>query len=146
MTCGKGAQTAPCPPRSDSVRAAGRSLQSIRHRLAGLLAICLSCAVSASSQVETGTIVGTVRDPSDAALPGVRVEIRSVATGVMMTVATNETGRYQSPPLKPDEYEISTTVQGFKSSRAALRVEVNQRVGLDFRLEPGAVTEAVTSV
>jgi len=109
-----------------------------------LLAICFICAGTVRAQIETGTIVGTVSDANGAVLPGVKVEIRSAATGVTTTVTTNEAGRYQSPPLKPDSYDISATIEGFKTSRASLRVEVNQRVGLDFKLEPGAVTEAVT--
>ncbi len=118
-----------------------------QRALASLLCLCVlwfACAISAQAQIETGIIVGTVTDASEAVLPGVNVEIRSVATGLTVTLKTNDAGRYQSPPLKPDEYEISATIQGFKTSRASLRLEVNQRVGLDFKLEPGAVTEAVT--
>jgi Carboxypeptidase regulatory-like domain/TonB dependent receptor-like, beta-barrel len=112
--------------------------------LAGLLALCGGFMEVIAAQIETGTIVGTVTDASEAVLPGVKVEIRSVSTGLTVTVTTNEAGRYQSPPLKPDNYEISATMQDFKTSRASLRLEVNQRVGLDFKLEPGAVTDAVT--
>jgi hypothetical protein len=57
--------------------------------------------VAARAQIETGTIVGTVTDTGAAIVPGVKVEIRSVATGVVASVVTNEAGRYQSPPLKP---------------------------------------------
>ena len=55
-------------------------------------------------QIETGTIVGTVTDANGAVLPGVKVEIRSGAPGVTTTVTTNEAGRYQSPPLKPNNF------------------------------------------
>src|SRR5262245_25472668 len=107
------------------------------------LAFCCAWAGAAQAQIETGTIVGTVTDVGAAVVPGVKVEIRSVATGLVTAVTTNEAGRYQSPPLKPESYEITATAQGFKTSRASLVLEVNQRVGLDFRLEAGAVTETV---
>src|SRR5437899_12525958 len=91
--------------------------------LTGLLAVGGGFMAVVVAQIETGTIVGTVTDANGAVLPGVKVEIRSVATGVTTTVTTNEAGRYQSPPLKPDNYDISATIQGFKTSRASLRVE-----------------------
>lgn len=109
--------------------------------LCGLLCCC---AVVTTAQIETGTIVGTVTDASGAVVPNVKIEIRSVATGVVTTLMTNDAGRYQSPPLKPDAYEITASIQSFKTSRATLTLEVNQRAGLDIKLEAGAVTDEVT--
>ncbi|MFN7926848.1 MAG: carboxypeptidase-like regulatory domain-containing protein [Blastocatellia bacterium] len=70
--------------------------------------------------------------------------MRAVATGVVTTLTTNEAGRYQSPPLKPDSYEIIATIQGFKAARATVVLEVNQRTGFDLKLEPGDVSDTVT--
>jgi hypothetical protein len=55
------------------------------------------------AQLETGTLVGSITDPSEAALPGVQVSIRSVDSGVVFEVSTNGAGRFQSPPVKPGE-------------------------------------------
>src|SRR5262245_56929336 len=92
------------------------STHTLRTCLLALL-FCCAWAGAARAQIETGTIVGTVTDASASVVPGVKVEIRSAATGVVMTVTTNEAGRYQSPPLKPDSYEVTATAQGFKTSR-----------------------------
>src|SRR5262249_13723657 len=110
--------------------------------LAGLLAVCCGFMEVVVAQIETGTIVGTVTDANGAALPGVKVEIRSEATGVTTTVTTNEAGRYQSPPLKPDKNEITATSKGFKTTRPPRRVKANQPAGLNFNLKRGAVTKA----
>ncbi len=118
--------------------------QRTRRSLYSFLLLCRVCAVMAFAQIETGTIVGTVSDATGAAMPGVKVEIRSAATGVVTTLTTNDAGRYQSPPLKPDSYEIAAAIQGFKTTKATLVLEVNQRTGLDLKLEAGAVTDSVT--
>src|SRR5262249_62229702 len=68
------------------------------------LAFCCGWAGAAQAQIETGTIVGTVTDAGAAVVPGVKVEIRSVATGMVAAVTSNEAGRQQAPPLQPARY------------------------------------------
>jgi len=97
-----------------------------------------------TAQVETGTIDGSVSDPSGAVVPKASVSIQSAATGLSAAVESNEAGRFQSPPLKPGEYEVRVSVPGFKSSVIAVRVEVNQRVTADVKLEVGDAAEKIT--
>src|SRR5215467_779237 len=96
------------------------------------------------AQVETGIVAGTVTDPSGAVIPAANVTIKSAATGLQVTAQSNEAGRFQSPPLKPGEYELNVAVAGFKSSVLTVRVEVNERVAADIKLEVGDATERVT--
>lgn len=96
------------------------------------------------AQVETGIITGAVSDPSGAVIPNANVSIKSASTGLTATMQTNEAGRFQSPPLKPGEYEVGVAVSGFKSSVLTVRVEVNQRVVADLKLEVGDAAEKVT--
>ncbi len=96
------------------------------------------------AQVETGTIAGAVSDQSGAVIPNANVAIKSASTGLQVTAQSNEAGRFQSPPLKPGEYEISVAVAGFKNSVVTVRVEVNQRVAADIKLEVGDAAERVT--
>src|SRR5262245_56021300 len=86
------------------------------------------------AQVETGIVAGTITDPSGAVVPSGNVTIKSAATGLQVTVQSNEAGRFQSPPLKPGEYEMSIGVAGFKSTVLTVRVEVNDRVSADVQL------------
>ena len=96
------------------------------------LAAALITALPVFSQIETGTIVGSVQDASGGAVPKAKVAIRSFATNLVVDTESNEAGRYQSPPLKPGAYNISVTSSGFKQSTSDVRVEVNERVAADF--------------
>lgn len=117
------------------------------RRLLVLVCTCLLAALSPlSAQIETGTLLGTIEDPTGAVVPGASVNIRSLESGVMFPVSTNEAGRFQSPPLKPGLYEIGVTSPGFKQTSAQVRVEVNQRVVFNVQLEVGETTETIEVV
>ena len=62
-------------------------------RLARILTvvIALLAPATALAQLDTGTIVGRVTDPSGAVLPGVTVTITLDATGVATSSVTNTT-------------------------------------------------------
>ncbi len=85
--------------------ASHRSLH-MRTRVGFVALILLGLLVSGSSlgaqtQITTGTIQGTVTDPSDAALPGVTVEARNTATNVARSVVTGPDGRFVLLQLPP---------------------------------------------
>ena len=107
-----------------------------------LLALVLPLAILA--QVETGLIVGAVTDPAGAVVPAAQVTVKSAATGIALTLETNDAGRFQSAPLKPGEYEVTVSATGFKMAVLPVRVEVNQRVLADVKLELGAASERIT--
>lgn len=95
------------------------------------------------AQIETGSVVGTVSDQSGAKMSGVPVAIHSDQTGRVVNLETNQDGYYQSPPLIPGEYRVSAQRSGFKSTAVTIRVDVNQRVAADFKLEVGDVTQQI---
>jgi hypothetical protein len=68
------------------------------------------------AQEAGGTIVGTVTDPSGAALASANVTIKNVATGVARNSTTNEDGVYTAPNLIPGTYEITITATGFATT------------------------------
>ncbi|MBI1358414.1 MAG: TonB-dependent receptor plug domain-containing protein [Acidobacteria bacterium] len=107
-----------------------------------LVAICLISAASAWSQ--TGSITGRVTDPTGAVIPGAKIEVRSVDTGIAVTAETNAEGYYNVPSLQPGGYDVSATQDGFVAQRRpGLRLLVQQIARLDFQLELGSVTETV---
>lgn len=118
--------------------------QSFPLRSMLVIAIALTGAVALWAQVETGLIVGGVVDPTGAVVPAAKVTFKSQSTGLVSTTETNEAGRFQSSPLKPDAYEVTVAAQGFKSAVITTRVEVNQRVNADVRLELGNAAEQIT--
>jgi hypothetical protein len=107
-----------------------------------LLSFGVPSAYSQSKQ--TGEIRGTVQDVSGAVVPGVKVTIRNIQTGVELPATTDSTGVYDAPFVPPGEYAVSFAATGFKTlvhKGIVLHVET---IKVDAVLEPGAVQETTT--
>jgi hypothetical protein len=112
-------------------------------RIVAVAALVLAPSVS-FAQSFTGTIVGTVKDASAAAIPQATVSITSQQTGRQDSVVADTEGRYTSLPLPPGEYRVEASLQGFKSAvRSNVVVTIASTVVIDFALEVGELTEAV---
>src|SRR6266571_6569797 len=99
----------------------------------------------ASAQAVTGTILGTVRDSSGAAMPGATITLANTATGLTRTVVTDPNGEYTAPLLPTGTYTVTAEMSGFKkTSLSNVHLSVDQKVRTDFKLELGQMTEAVT--
>src|SRR3954447_13570794 len=108
-----------------------------------LLLVLLTAAV-ASSQVDTGTITGTISDSQGARVGSATVTFLEVATGITATTQTQSSGEYSSPPLRPGDYKVTAEAQGFKTeSRTGLTLRVQDRLRVDFTMSPGAVSENI---
>ncbi|MBZ5658929.1 MAG: TonB-dependent receptor [Acidobacteriia bacterium] len=66
-----------------------------------------------NAQVAGGSITGTVRGESGAAIPDVRVSIADVTSNVTRTVTTDTSGFYNAPALPPGNYEMTVSSPGF---------------------------------
>ena len=67
-----------------------------------------------SAQVRTtGTISGTVTDPSGAVVPGASLTISEASTGFSKTVTSNASGEYVFPVLQPGTYSLKVSAKGF---------------------------------
>ncbi len=108
------------------------------------VALALSLAANAVAQ-DTGSITGTVMDPSGAIVPGAQVQITSPATGVTRSATTNAQGDYLVASLVAGPYNLVITAQGFKRYEVdgiVLCVAENARA--DARLQVGATSSLVT--
>src|ERR1700753_2608677 len=122
-------------------------LTSIRSTLTVFaLAICaLASGPRSRAQAVTGTIVGTVTDPSGAALPNATVVISLTGQNVSHTTTTNESGNFTEPDLPPGAYSVVISASGFKKQayeNIAVLTNTTQRV--DAALAPGSTAEEVT--
>ena len=82
------------------------------------LAICIISILFASitwAQLPTGTILGQVKDPSGAAMPGARISIRNTDTNQTRTGVTGEDGEYRLQTLPVGNYEITEEASGFRT-------------------------------
>ena len=94
----------------------------------------------------TGTIRGSVTDPSGALVPGASVTAAQSDTHVARTVTTNESGDYEFPALPVGRYTVSVQAPGFKLAR---HTEIDVRLGhvtaVDVKLELGPVAQVVSA-
>ena len=67
----------------------------------------------AQSGIGTGTIDGTVVDADRAAVPGVTIEVRELATGLSRQAVTDARGRFSLIALSPGVYALEGTLAGF---------------------------------
>jgi len=96
------------------------------------------------AQVDTGTILGTVKDSSGAVVPGAQVTIINQETGFSLTTKTSNVGAYILTPIKIGTYTVQATVAGFqKAVQLNAKVDVQQQLVVDLTLVPGQVTQTV---
>jgi len=96
------------------------------------------------AQVDRGSIVGTVSDPSGANVEGAKVVIRNLATDQPVEVTTDSSGAYAANLLRIGAYSVTVERQGFKRAvEPNVEVGVNQVVRVNLTLQVGAATESV---
>jgi hypothetical protein len=106
----------------------------------------LLCAFAVEAQISTGSIIGVVRDESNAVLPGVSVTLTSdVLPGGPATEVTNAQGEYRFTRLAPGTYALKATLTGFGTYQETdLRVAVGGTTDRAIVLKLGAMTESIT--
>ena len=93
----------------------------------------------------TGTIIGVVKDPTDATVADATVVLSNPSTGLTRSVKTDSTGFYEflSVPVG-ESYSLEVEAAGFqKTVVSKLRLLVNQRFRADVQLAVGAVSQEV---
>ncbi len=115
-------------------------------RLFSVFLLLLSSALVVSAQTGTGgTIVGTVTDPSGAAVPNVAITITNTDTNAVTNIKTNDRGEYVVPDLQIGHYSVRAEAQGFKAAEQKdVVLTVGQRARVDLGLEVGSTQESVT--
>ena len=118
---------------------------SFRTRLT-LVALYLLAAIYAApplwAQKDAGTIVGQVRDPSGAVIPGAKVTVEDVDRGVQMTLSTSGEGEYVASPLHIGRYRVTVEKAGFKKAVSELvELNVQGRVAINMTLQVGQISE-----
>lgn len=95
-------------------------------------------------QFETGSVLGTVRDRSDAVVSGAKVTLTSLDTNISVSKDTDESGNYEFFNVKPGRYRLAAEKTGFSTAAAdGFTVNVNARQRVDLALAVGAVAETV---
>src|SRR5271157_4025236 len=99
---------------------------------------------TASAQVDTGTILGTVSDQSGAVVPGADVTLTNEGTSLSVKITTTSFGGYTFTPLKIGNYSITVEKAGFqKVVHPHIPLQVQEQVKIDITLVPGQLTQTI---
>jgi len=110
--------------------------------LSGLLILVSNLTAFAQT---SGTIEGTVTDPSGAAVVGAKITVRNEGTGQERVTQTDSAGAYQVAALPVGTYQIELQAQGFQGQiLKGLVLQVSQTVVQNVQLAVGGVTQEVT--
>jgi hypothetical protein len=123
------------------------SHQTRIHWIALLLgASALTIAVPLSAQIGgTGSVEGTVSDPSGAVIPAATVEATSVTTGVKTTRQTTAVGYYVISGLPAGEYTLKAAANGFQALvQEHVVVDALGTTSVNLTMRIGAANEEVT--
>jgi len=114
-----------------------------RFKLIWILLLTFTASGLAQTTISTGSIQGTVLDPSNALVSGAKVTITNKATGQVLTTTTNSAGTYTSGALIPGDYVVRVEQSGFKSVELPIKVEVGVTAPGSLKLQVGNTKELV---
>jgi hypothetical protein len=102
---------------------------------------------AAFAQYDLGSLVGTIHDPSGAAVPDVTITVTNDATGIATVVKTDQAGDYDVPSLRVGVYTVSASASGFSIAEAkSITVSVGARVRIDLSLKVGTAQATTVEV
>src|SRR5712691_3092025 len=122
-----------------------RGLYALPKWVAGLLGLIALGSGLVFAQGFTGTITGTAKDVSGAALVGAAVTVKHLDTGLTRAVKADASGKYSVSSLPIGEYELTAELMGFKGEvRRGIKLVVAQEAVVDFTLQVGSMVQQVT--
>ncbi|MGI8959209.1 MAG: carboxypeptidase regulatory-like domain-containing protein [Bryobacteraceae bacterium] len=114
------------------------------HRRFVCIFLILSFATALRAQVDTASIVGTIKDPSGAVIQGAHVTVTNIATGEAQTVTTGSNGSYLFPYLRVGTYSVAAEAPGFKKAATEnVALNVQDRKQLDISMQLGTANQEV---
>jgi Carboxypeptidase regulatory-like domain len=100
--------------------------------------------LTTEAQVDTGTILGTVRDATGGVVPSATVTLTNEGTAAKQTATTSDNGQYTFTPIRIGKYSVEVQIAGFQSEKkTGVQLDIQQQVVVDFSLTPGQVTSAI---
>jgi len=108
------------------------------------LAALFAGTAMAQSDFTTARIVGLVKDSAGAALPGVTVEAKNAATGLVQTTVTDVDGSYRVLNLPTGTYSVTATLAGFATVTAEnVKLVLGSAPTVNFTLQAAQFAEAM---
>ena len=100
---------------------------------------------SASAQLTSASVNGTVLDASGAVIDGAQLTLRNTSTGTERQTKTNASGSYAFIDIAPGTYTLEVVKGGFATAKqSAVVLSVNQTAKFNFTLTVGSQVQEVT--
>ena len=114
----------------------------------GLLVVSMfvllsSAILAAQTTLSTGSIVGTVTDPSGAVVGGAKVVVTNTGTNQKFTLTSNSAGAYSTGPLDPGAYNVQVSSKGFSTVSESVTVQVGNTATVNAKLALGQESTVV---
>ena len=116
-----------------------------RRWLAGVVLFTILLAgLPAVAQLDTGSISGTITDPSGSMVAKAQITATETATGTTYTTVSSNAGYYVLPSVRTGVYKLTISSTGFKTTvSTGITVTIGAAAARDFMLQVGATTETV---
>ena len=109
-----------------------------------LVFLLLATCRQGFGQAITGDILGTVQDSTGAVVPGAKITLTAVETGIKLDATSDPGGNYLFAQLKPGHYSLVVSKEGFQTQTTSnIDLQVGQRPRVDVALQIGAVTQTI---
>jgi hypothetical protein len=108
------------------------------------LLLILLPAAPAFAQFDSATVLGTVRDSSGAVVPGAKVTLTGVHTGLSAVKTSDDNGGFEFPAVRPGNYLVTSEKSGFALALVDnVQVQVGARMRVDLQMPLGRVAERI---
>ena len=124
-----------------------RAAAGVASKISGLLLVALALFISPSLTwaATTGSIFGTLKDPSGAVIPGAIITVTNTAQGIQTKAMTDDKGNYNFPSLTVGRYNLEAEAPGFKTvKRNDLVIDLDSALQTDLSMEMIEKIEEVT--
>jgi len=108
------------------------------------LALLLGCACSGFAQSNSGTLQGSVLDPSGAVIAGAVVTVENPVSHYSRSTATDSQGKFEFANLPYNNYHLTAVAAGFQAAKQDLSVRSAVPMVLAVSLALGERTQSVT--
>src|SRR5260370_14568824 len=88
-----------------------------------------------AKSINSGTVRGTVTDPTGAVVAGAQVLMRNPVTGYEQTVRTDSDGKFRFNNIPQNNYRLSATAPGFTAATQEVDVRSSVPITTNFSLK-----------
>src|SRR5687768_3275542 len=109
-----------------------------------MVGLMFALSAAAFGQFQTGTVEGTVTDPTGKVVAGATVTLTNPKTGNTQTATSSDAGLFRFGSLVPGDYTLTVEGAGFaKANVERITVQVGTVARADVQMKVGGVGETV---